>query len=238
MPEIRHHVFAFADIEGSSRLSTPDKEQVQKDLAAMLDTACGQAGIEKAAWGDRGDGYLLVSLTDVPVRDVIASFAVSLDAALATRTVSETRLRVRLIVHQGDILRGDKGWRGPQLDRASRMVDANEVKAALKAAPDGRMAFVVAPELYHSVIRGYKVPDPTAFRMRRLDTKEGSLETWVTITGAAEQPGRDADEESRPNGASIPPGQTINQVGTAENSPVGNTVGGGISYGTGRTGNR
>jgi class 3 adenylate cyclase len=238
MSELRHRVFAFADIEGSSRLSTPDKEQAQKDLAAMLETACAQAGIEKAAWDDRGDGCLLVSLTDVPVRDVIASFAGSLDAALATRTVGETRLRVRLIVHQGDVLHGERGWRGPQLDRAARMVDATEVKAALKAAPDGRMAFVVAPELYHSVIRGYPTPDPTAFRMRRLDTKEGPLETWLTITGAAEQPGRDADEETPPKAASVSPGQTINQVRTAKNSPVGNTVSGGINYGTDRTGNR
>ncbi len=237
MSEPRHRVFVFADIEGSSQLSTPDKEQVQKDLAAMLETACSQAGIEQIAWGDRGDGYLLVSLTDVPVRDVIACFAGSLDAALAARTVGETRLRVRVIVHQGDILCGEKGWRGPQLDRASRMVDATEIKSALKAATDGRMAFVVAPELYDSVIRGYQRPEPSAFRMRRLDTKAGPLETWVTITGATEQPGREADEEATPSAASTSAAQ-INQVGTAKKSPFGNTVGGDINYGTDRTGNR
>jgi class 3 adenylate cyclase len=237
MSEPRHHVFAYADIEGSSRLSTPDKEQVQKDLAAMLQTACDRAGMEEVHWGDRGDGYLIVSLTDVPVRKVIESFAESVDTALAARNVGATRLRVRLIVHQGDILSGEKGWRGSQLDRAARMVDATEVKAALKAAPDGRMAFVIAPELYHSVIRGYPAPDPTTFRLRRLDTKEGPLESWVTITGAAEQPGRDADEEAWPTASSATPHQTVNQVGTAKESLVGNTVGHDINYRAARTGN-
>ena len=203
----------------------------------MLQTACGQAGIDNVAFEDRGDGYLVVSLTDVPVRAVIASFAESLDAALAARTMGETRLRVRVIVHQGDILAGERGWRGRQLDRASRLVDATEIKSALKAATDGRMAFVVAPELYDSVIRGYQVPDPSAFRMRRLDSKEGPLESWVTITGATDQPGRDADEETALEPASLRAGQ-INQVGTARKSPIGNTVSGDISYGADRTGGR
>jgi class 3 adenylate cyclase len=238
MSEPRHHIFAYADIEGSSRLSTPDKEQVQKDLAAMLDAACDRAGMENVHWGDRGDGYLLVSLTDVPIRNVIEAFVGTVDTFLAARTVGIPRLRVRLIVHQGDILSGEKGWRGTQLDRAARMVDAAEVKAALKAATEGRMAFVVAPELYHSVIRGYPAPDPTAFRMRRLDTREGPLESWVTITGTAEQPGRDADEEPSPAGPSTMPGQTVNQVGTANESPIGNSVGHDINYGIGWTGNQ
>ncbi|MCY1141313.1 hypothetical protein OWR29_25225 [Actinoplanes sp. Pm04-4] len=238
MSEPRHHVFAYADIEGSSSLSTPDKEQVQKDLAAMLETACERAGMDNVDWEDRGDGYLLVSLGDVPVRSVIESFASLVDAALAARTVGEIRLRVRVVVHQGEILRGEKGWRGPQLDRAARMVDASEVKAALRAAPDGRMAFAVGPDLYNSVIRGYKVPDPTAFRMRRLDTKEGPVEAWLSITGVAEQPGRDADEEPMSAGSSLPPGQTVNQVGSAHYSPVGNTVSGGINYGADRTGDQ
>ncbi|GAA2636763.1 hypothetical protein [Paractinoplanes durhamensis] len=236
MSELRHRVFAFADIEGSSRLSTPDKEQAQQDLASMLEAACSLAGVESRELEDRGDGYLLVSLTDVPVRDVIESFASSVDGALSRRPVGMTRLRVRLTVHQGDVLLGARGWRGPQLDRAARMVDAVEVKAALKAAQDGRMALIVAPELYHSVIRGYQVPDPMAFRLRRLDTKEGPLEAWLTITGASEQPGRDADEVtmSKPGQS----GQTINQVGTANSSPFGNTVRGGINYGTDQAGNR
>jgi hypothetical protein len=68
--------------------------------------------------------------------------------------------------------------------------------------------------------------------MRRLDTREGPLETWVTITGAAVQPGRGADEETLPKAASAPPAQTVNNVHTAHNSPFGNTVNGGISYRT------
>jgi len=236
MSDPRHHVFAYVDIEGSSRLSTPDKEQAQKDLAAMLEAACREAGVTQASWEDRGDGYLLVNLTDdVPLRTVVATFAGSLDDALTARTIGQTRLRLRLVVHHGEILRGERGWRGPDLDRAARLVDAPEIKSALKDTPDGRMAIVIAPELYHSVVRGYKVPDPTAFRMRRVTAKEGPLETWLTITGAAVQPGREADEEATPPATPALPGQTINRVGSATNSPFGNTVNGGINYGTDRT---
>src|SRR5690348_1939882 len=129
----RHRVFAYVDIEGSSRLSIPDKEAVQNDLAKMLDNACAEAGVTELDRADRGDGYLLVSLTEgVPLRDVVTAFAGKLDAALAARTVGETRLRLRLVVHHGEIFDGEYGWRGPDLDRAARLVDAVEVKEALK----------------------------------------------------------------------------------------------------------
>ena len=169
---------------------------------------------------------------------MIEAFVLSVDAALAARTVGEIRLRVRLVVHHGEILSGEMGWRGPSLDRAARIVDAAEVKTTLRAASDGRLAFAVVPELYHSVIRGYPAPEPTAFRMRRLATKEGPVEAWLTITGAAEQPGRDADEETLPKTTPTSPGQTVNQVGTANQSPVGNAVNGGINYGTNGIGSR
>jgi hypothetical protein len=232
MSELRHHVFAYADVESSSRLSVPDKERVQNDLRAMLEQALGKAGIERTDWSDRGDGYLLVSLTEVPVRDVIECCATTIDEALAARTAGEVRLRIRLIVHQGDVLHGEHGWRGPALDRAARMVDAVEVKAALKARPDGRMVFVVAPELYDSVIRGYPAPDPTAFRMRRLATKEGEIEAWVTITGATCQPGRDADEATAPTAGPTAPSQTFNYVREAKRTVIAGPVTGGIQHRT------
>jgi class 3 adenylate cyclase len=236
MSNFRHHVFAYADIEGSSRLSVPEKERVQNDLRTMLDQALVKAGVEKVDWSDRGDGCLLVSLTPVPVREVIEYCATTIDQSIAARTVGDVRLRIRLIIHQGDILHGEHGWRGPALDRAARMLDAVEVKDALKARPDGRMALVVAPELYDSVVRGYLAPDPTTFRKRRLDTKEGELEAWLTITGAAAQPGRDADEEAVPAPGPALPSQTFNNVRKAKKSVIAGAVNGGIRYGTERTG--
>lgn len=238
MSAMRHHVFAFADIEGSSRLCVPDKERVQNDLRAMLQHALGKAGIEQIDWNDRGDGYLLVCLTEIPVRQVIESCATTIDEALATRAVGNVPLRIRLIVHQGDLLRGKDGWRGPALDRAAGMVDATEVKAALKMQPEGRMAFVVAPELYDSVVRGYPAPDPKTFRKCRIRIKGTEVESWVTITGATVQPGRDADEDTAPTTRATAPSQTINHVGTAERSVIAGAVSGGIRYGTEQVGDR
>jgi class 3 adenylate cyclase len=243
MPESvpTHRVFVFTDTEGSSQLSIPDKEKTQQDVAAMLEEAILRAGWKagETECEDRGDGYLLVGLVDVPIRDVVAAFAESLDEALAARAVAQTPLRLRVVVHQGNILRGERGWRGPDLDHAARLISAPEVKATLKAAgPRGRMAFVIAPHLYHSVVRGYRVPDPQAFRMRRVTAQEGPLDAWVTITGVARQPGREADEAAVPKASPAMPSQTVNQVRTANSSPIGNTVNGGINYGTERPGTR
>ena len=63
----------------------------------------------------------------------------------------QRRLRVRVVVHAGEVRDDDNGCFGAPLDIACRLLDAPEAKAALKAAP-GPLLLVVSADIYRSVV--------------------------------------------------------------------------------------
>ena len=207
----QHFSIVLFDVESSGTLSGPEKVEVRRDLYEIVGGALEQAKItqESVHREDRGDGIFLLIAADVSKRRLIDPFGTGIDEALRMRRMGDTGLRLRTVVHQGEVIRDRNGSSGPALDDAFAMLDAEEVKAALQEARQGRMALVVPDDLYRSVVRGYPQPDPDAFRMRRLETKRGRFRTWVTVTGAREQPGSGRREPDKPPTPAAAPGMTV-----------------------------
>jgi hypothetical protein len=227
-----HFSIVIVDVEGSGELSGPEKEQVRRDLYAILRRALETSGIGAASvrMEDRGDGvYLLVS-ADVSKRLLIDPFIAVLDDGLAGREVRQPGVRLRLVVHHGEVLLDDEGSSGGAVDTAFAMVDSPQLREALRNTKRGRMAVVVPDDLYLSVVRGYPSPDPQQFRMRHLETKRGRLRTWVTVVGATEQPGSDRGVSAAPEPrASLP--QPSMHVG--DDNSVGTNAGGFVGRNSG-----
>ena len=187
----QHFSIVVLDVEGSGKLSGPEKKQVREDLYALVRRGLQASGIEESSVRseDRGDGVYLLISAEVSKRLLIDPFIGTVDGGLAERRVRQPGLRLRLVVHHGEVLLDAKGSSGGAIDTAFAMVDSAQLRTALRDAEKGRMAVVVPDDLYQSVVRGYPTPDPQKFRMRLLETKRGKLRTWVTVTGAGEQPG-------------------------------------------------
>jgi hypothetical protein len=220
----QHFSIVVLDVEASGSLSGPEKEKIRADLYAILDGALEQSGIteEQVHAEDRGDGVFLLVTADVSKRRLLDPLIRVLDDALRARTVGEPWLRLRLVVDHGEAILDEHGSSGPALDEAFAMVDADELRAALKEARQGRMAVVVPDDLYRSVVRGYAQPNPDAFRMRRLETKRGRIRTWVTVTGAVEQPG---SGRRLPDVPTYPTGGPVMKVHTGDSLTVKNNSG-------------
>jgi hypothetical protein len=194
----QHFSIVVLDVEASGSLSGPAKKEIREDLYAILRDALQRSDIADDAVRseDRGDGVFLLVAADVSKRRLFDPFLSALDDALRMRRVDAPALRLRLVIHHGEVILDKHGSSGPALDLAFAMVDSPQLRTALKEARGGRLAVVVPDDLYQSLVCGYAEPNPDAFRMRRLETKRGRIRTWVTVTGAAEQPGsgrRDAD---------------------------------------------
>jgi hypothetical protein len=194
----QHFSIVVLDMEASGSMSGPEKKEIREDLYAILHAALHRSGIpdEAVRSEDRGDGVFLLVAAAISKRRLFDPFLGALDEALRMRRVGASALRLRLVIHHGETILDDHGSSGPAVDLAFAMVDSAELRDALKEARGGRLAVVVPDDLYQSLVRGYPEPNPDAFRMRRLETKRGRIRTWVTVTGAAEQPGsgrRDAD---------------------------------------------
>ena len=137
----RYRAIVGLDIEQSTTRPDPVKAEFRIMLYELFEAALRSAGIgpdRRGQFMDRGDGLLVLidpaeqaSLLSrvVPVfADLLAGY----NASLPPRR----QLRVRVVVHAGQVRRDDNGYFGEALDIACRLLDAPEAKAALTAAPE------------------------------------------------------------------------------------------------------
>jgi HD domain len=157
----RCRVIVALDIERST--SRPDL--VKGDLRTMLyelfDAALRSAGVKadrRDQFIDRGDGLLaLIDPADQAlvlnrVVPVFSQLLTGYNARFAEQGESQRELRVRVVLHSGQINDDDNGPFGETLDTAFRLLDAAPTKAALRAT-DEPLLLIVSGEVYESAVR-------------------------------------------------------------------------------------
>lgn len=115
---------------------------------------------------DRGDG-LLVLIDPAEEAHLLSRVVPVLAELLAGYNAGlppQRRLRIRVVVHAGEVRHDDNGCFGEALDIACRLLDAPEAKLALKAAP-GPLLLVVSGDTYRSAA-GLGEPGRGAFTVR------------------------------------------------------------------------
>jgi hypothetical protein len=160
-----HRSIVAVDVEGSTKRTNPAKGKLRRILYDLLDRALKAAGIgprnlEELA--DRGDGVLILirPYDDVPKTVLIGRLIPALTALLAEHnaTVAEPELRMRLraVVHAGEVHDDDWGFYGDDIDVAFRLLEAPTVKRALRDAPEAPLVLVVSEEIWAGIVRhGY-----------------------------------------------------------------------------------
>jgi len=203
-----HRTIVALDIEGSTSRSDTVKAELRSKIYEFFDTALRSAGIQsrhRDRFVDRGDGILalLHPVHQAPKALVLAQVIPALSRLLTDYNASLPRgrqpqyqLRVRVVIHAGEIHYDPNGCFGEALDVAFRLLDAAQVKKALRAANDP-LILVASEDFYRSVIRhGYDGIDQSAFHpLVRLQVANHRHHGWVQIYGkaardnAAEEPG-------------------------------------------------
>lgn len=159
---LRHRAIVAIDIESSTTRTNPTKAILRRTMYDMFDDALRSAGITKHHRDplvDRGDGILaLIHPTDhVPKTRLLSSVLRRLAARLADQggKPPDQRLRLRAVVHAGEVHYDQQGCFGESLDIAFRLLDAPEVKANLRQIKTP-LSVVVSDEIYQSIVRhGY-----------------------------------------------------------------------------------
>jgi hypothetical protein len=130
-PSRRRGIVAL-DIEGSTSRPDPVKAELRTMLYELFDAALRSAGIparRRDRFIDRGDG--LLALTDPTDQAALLHRAVPVFAQLLTGYNAglpdpggQRQLRVRAVMHTGDVHDDDNGCYGEALDIAFRLLDA------------------------------------------------------------------------------------------------------------------
>lgn len=160
-----HRSIVAVDVEGSTKRANPAKGEMRRVLYDVLDQALRAAGIGPAhlePLADRGDGVLILIRPhdDVPKTLMFGRLIPALTALLAEHNAAvtrpELRLRLRAVVHAGEVHEDARGFFGDDIDVAFRLLESPVVKRALRQAPGSPLVLVVSEEIFSAIVRhGY-----------------------------------------------------------------------------------
>ena len=162
-----HRSILAIDIERSTApgRTNPIREELRDEAYRLLGKALRTAGIADRHCdppADRGDGVLVLvhPVDDVPKTLLLNPLIPALVSQLAERNASldcaergRREMRLRVVVHAGEVHSDGKGYFGEALDVAFRLLDAPKLKGCLRQAVAAPLVLVVSEDIYWSIVR-------------------------------------------------------------------------------------
>jgi TIR domain/Effector-associated domain 1 len=202
------------DAVGFSRHGTLVQLAWRQGIRDVVSAAVAAAGIPAAAFRpeDRGDGYLALVAGTVPKSRIVADFVRELTIALSdynrTRN-AKGRIRMRVSIHQGDVVIDQTGFAGDAAVVATRLIDSHPVRAALETASAADLALIVSEDIYRSsVAQRFRGLDPATFQQVEVRVAKFSGTAWLHVP-----PG---NWDVRGSTAAVPP-TTVPPIANGEN---------------------
>jgi class 3 adenylate cyclase len=199
MPDLPlYRAIVALDIESSTTRPNPVKGELRNKAYELFEVALCTTGVDRRyrdRFIDRGDGILaLIHPVDQAPKALLLNRAVPVlgrlladyNAALPQHSRPQRQLRVRVVMHAGEVHYDANGCFGEALDVAFRLLDATRVKRALREMADP-LILVVSEDIYSSVVRhGYDGIDHEAFhQMVRVQVAGRRYPGWIHLPGHA-----------------------------------------------------
>ena len=186
------------DIERSTSRPNLIKGELRNKTYELFEAALRMSGIDSChhdPFIDRGDGILaLIHPVDEVPKALLLNRTVPLlsrlltdyNASLPHRSQQQLQLRVRLVMHAGEVHYDTNGCFGEALDVAFRLLDAARVKRALREMADP-LILVVSGDIYSSIVRqGYGRIDHETFHQQvRVQVASRRYPGWIHCPGQA-----------------------------------------------------
>ncbi|MCE7008307.1 hypothetical protein LWC34_36670 [Kibdelosporangium philippinense] len=160
-----HRVILLVDVEGSTARTNAAKAALRCALYSLIEECLIKSGIREE-WRDpfidRGDGILVLihPVDHVPKTLLLTQVIPTLETLLCERGHS---LRLRVVLHAGEVHYDMRGCFGESLDIAFRLLDSVEFKQRFRRSKAPLM-LVVSEDIHRAVVRhGYDGIDPQAF---------------------------------------------------------------------------
>ncbi|GLZ29427.1 hypothetical protein Lesp02_16170 [Lentzea sp. NBRC 105346] len=174
------------DAMGSTKWTNGEKEVGRALMYRLVGDAFESCGIKPHYCDplvDRGDGILALirPLDEVPKTLVLGTMIPKLRELLAGEVESELRspLRLRAVLHAGEVHDDGRGPFGEALDSAFRLLESREVKRFDEV--DSPLLLVISDDIYRTVVLQYFAGEAIRFEpIRRKDDRNGNVyRGWV-----------------------------------------------------------
>ncbi len=185
-----HRTIMALDVEGYGdlRRTNVHKSVIREGMYGALDEALSIAGVPLSACErtDLGDGILILvgpEQPKTPFVEIVPTVIADTLAGHNATHLSEERIRVRVVLHAGEIFYDQHGLAAGAVVHAYRLLEAPPLKAALAESP-GVVALVVSAWFFEEVVRNSARVDAATFRARRIDVKETVTIGWISLPDA------------------------------------------------------
>ena len=182
------------DIERSTSRPNPVKGELRNKTYELFEAALRTAGIgtrHRDRFIDRGDGILaLIHPVDQAPKALLLNRAIPLlsrlladyNDSLPRHSQPQRQLRIRVVVHAGEVHYDANGCFGEALDVAFRLLDAARVKRALRETADP-LVLVISEDIHNSVVRhGYDGIDQQSFHpLVRVQVAGQRFPGWIHL---------------------------------------------------------
>jgi hypothetical protein len=186
-----HRTIFVVDVAefGDRRRTNPHQVVVRRGVYRALQKAFARSGISwrQCYHEDRGDGVLVLASANVRKSRFVDVLPQHLVTALEVHKAMckvEERIRLRVAVHAGELLRDRYGVTGAALNLAFRLLNADVAKTALDASTRP-LALVVLSWFFDEVVRHVPGIDLASYRPIQVNVKETSTIAWLTVGGRA-----------------------------------------------------
>ncbi|QKV78421.1 hypothetical protein [Amycolatopsis sp. Hca4] len=189
-PAAHHRTIMAVDIAGYNdpRRTTAHRLVIHDGFWRIMRTAFADAGIPWDALfrENTGDGMMIHLPTEVAKADLVAELPERMLAELRRYNevhAAEANVRLRMALHAGEVYQGSNGTISDANSHAFRLLDAAEIKAALRES-EAVLALVVSNTFYQDVVRADPAADARAYRRIPIENKETKTEAWLRLLGA------------------------------------------------------
>lgn len=165
-----HRTILAVDIERSTAQTNSAKAALRQAMYDVLEATLLASGVSEQcrdAFIDRGDGILVLirPVDDVPKTLLLDAVIPTLCGLLWEHRAAHPNqsLRLRAVLHAGEVHYDRRGCFGEALDIAFRLLDAPKIKSYFRTI-DEPLVLVVSDDIHRSVIRhGYDGIDERSF---------------------------------------------------------------------------
>jgi class 3 adenylate cyclase len=181
----QHRSIIVIDVAGFGRRTDPAQVHIRTSLDGVVRAACRRSGLplSRLVFEDRGDGVIVFVPATVSKAVLVQPFIPRLTTCLRdhnSKADTAHRIRVRLAVHAGEVVRGPHGWIGTDLNLTCRLVDSAPLREELARRPHADLVIALSDVVHQAVVRhGHRGIEANAYTEVPLKVKEVATRAWI-----------------------------------------------------------
>jgi len=183
----QHRTILAVDIEKFSDPARTNLHRIEarKGVYDAMRSAFANIGLawDESYHEDCGDGMFVLISESVPKNLVATRFPLEFASFLHSynaTAVEPARVRLRMVVHAGELHRDAYGIVGVAIVHAFRLLDSADLRASLSDSP-GVLAMIVSEWFYNEVVRHEPACSPDTYRPVVVSVKETTTNAWICL---------------------------------------------------------